>query len=101
MSPEIINDPQTTSRGEADYWALGVIIYLIYTKKLPFAGDTPYDVFDNILEYNVDWVALESSKIDKDLLEITRKLLTYDQKKRIEEIKTIRLSPYFKGKINY
>jgi len=98
MSPEIIrNDSESPAKGEADFWALGVIIYLIYAKKLPFIGETAFEIFDKIMEYNIDWETLENSKINRDLLDITKKLLIYDQDDRIEEIKHIKESPYFDG----
>lgn len=99
MSPEIIrNNPESPTKGEADFWALGVIIYLIYTKKLPFEADTPFEIFDKILDRCIDWSLLENSEINPHLLELTKKLLIYDQKERIEEIKKIKSSPYFEGK---
>jgi len=102
MSPEIIkNDKNCPAKGEADFWALGVILYLIYTKKLPFDASKPFDIFDKIIDNNIDWEALENTKINVHLLEITKKLLIYDQKERIEEIKKIKQSPYFDGNYNY
>lgn len=32
-----------------DYWALGVIAYRMMTGKLPFNGDTPFDIESQIL----------------------------------------------------
>ncbi len=100
MSPEVImGDPNFPAKGEADFWALGVIIYLIYTKKLPFDALNPYDIFDSIISYNIDWEPLEKSKINLHLLDITKKLLIYDQQERIEEIKKIKQSPFFNSKL--
>jgi len=97
MSPEIIKGD--IDQGASDYWALGIIIYYIYAKKLPFESDEAFEIFDNIVDYKIDWEILKNSNIDKDLLQIVQGLLTYNQDKRLLEIKKLRHSNYFKGKI--
>lgn len=36
MSPEVINGQKNGYSFEADWWAFGVLLYQLYTKKLPF-----------------------------------------------------------------
>jgi len=79
MSPEIIRGDENV-KGEADYWALGVILYFIFTKKCPFDSkiNFPYGIFDNILEYNIDWKLLEGKVSNPNLLKIIKGLLVYE-----------------------
>ena len=98
MSPEIIRGDNGV-KGEADYWALGVILYLVYTKKCPFDSSTVHGIFDNVIEYNINWNLLESNKLDPNLLKIIKGLLEYDPKSRICSLSQIKASAFFDGNI--
>jgi len=47
MSPEQVNGK---SERRSDIWALGVVIYQMYTGRLPFFGSTEMELMKNILE---------------------------------------------------
>ena len=96
MSPEIIRGDENV-KGESDYWALGVILYLAYTKRCPFDGDNAFAIFDNVLEYKIDWNLLEAKKINPNLLEFIKGLLAFDIQDRICSIKKVKMSPLFQG----
>ena len=46
MSPEQVNGK---SERRSDIWALGVVIYQLYTGSLPFSGNTEMELMQNIL----------------------------------------------------
>ena len=46
MSPEQVNGK---SERRSDIWALGVVIYQLYTGRLPFLGNTEMELMQNIL----------------------------------------------------
>jgi len=46
MSPEQVNGE---SERRSDIWALGVVLYQIYTGSLPFTGNTEMELMNNIL----------------------------------------------------
>ncbi len=46
MSPEQVNGE---SERRSDIWALGVVLYEIYTGRLPFSGNTELELMNNIL----------------------------------------------------
>jgi serine/threonine protein kinase len=95
MSPEIFNN--ISCKGEADFWALGVIIYQIYARKLPFTGHDAEEIKRKIDNEIIDWEPVEKSNINPNLFCILKKLLIFDQEKRIDEIKTIKKNPFFDG----
>jgi len=95
ISPEIINMRPT--HGEEDFWALGVIIFYIYTKKLPFYSENVEDIFDNIVNNNIDWDSLEKTNINSNLLLLVKGLLNEDFDERIKNLDDIKENAFFKG----
>ncbi|KAF9108368.1 hypothetical protein BGX27_008359 [Mortierella sp. AM989] len=80
-----------------DWWALGVICYEFLFGIPPFHGETPEQVFENILNGDIDWQEseLEISPEARDFME---RLLCYDPETRLgakgaDEVKS---HPFFK-----
>ena len=100
MSPEIIRgDPEN---GEGDYWSLGVVLYIIFTRSHPFdsysgGGNTAENILDNIILNHINWEKLEKTNITSDLFDLVQKFLTYEQKERLCDLKKIKQHCYFKG----
>ncbi|KAG0229331.1 hypothetical protein BGW41_003065 [Actinomortierella wolfii] len=81
-----------------DWWALGVICYEFIYGYPPFHGDTPEQVFENILSRDIDWHEneLEVSPEARDLMDrlmdpVVERRLGYNG---AEEVKN---HPFFKG----
>lgn len=69
VAPEVLNDSEVGP--EADLWALGCIIYQMYTGHSPFKDKTEYLVFRKILEGNMSIpkeLPLEAANLIKSLL---------------------------------
>jgi len=78
---------------EADFWALGVIIFRLLYGSVPFAGETEYLTFEKIL--NLDFEFPETAlSAEKDLIS---KLLTIDPQKRLTDVQTIKNHEFFKS----
>ena len=69
ISPEVIRNEEATFA--SDLWALGIIIYLLFTGKTPFDGTTEFQTFENILsgKYTIpDYVPNEAKELIEKLL---------------------------------
>ncbi|KAK8849244.1 Microtubule-associated serine/threonine-protein kinase 2, partial [Tritrichomonas musculus] len=97
IAPEIIL--QQSHSFTADYWSLGCIIYELLTGIPPFHGDTPEITFANILKGVYDESALLSDDVSEEAVDLIRRLLTRDPKKRLgwQSIDEIKEHPWFKN----
>ena len=80
MAPEILESLPYTNK--CDLWSLGIIIYQLYTKRLPYEGNVDKQILKNIdtLGQKVLDKIDDKDKLLKDLLS---KLLVKDPEKRI------------------
>lgn len=53
LAPEMIQSQESTC--SSDLWALGCIIFKMYTGKVPFPGMSETQVFPQILGRKIDW----------------------------------------------
>ena len=104
MAPELFTDEFPES-GAIDYWAVGVVLYELYSFKVPFEGDSQDKIKDNIVNMNINWEYLETDDIKKKYknvnngIDLIKKFLVknpYERwgDKNLEDIKT---HPFFKG----
>ena len=76
MAPEILEGKQYDNK--CDLWSLGVIIYQLYTKKLPYTGVLDNEILSKINELGQS--VLENIN-DERLKDLLSKLLVKDPKK--------------------
>ena len=50
MSPELVSRRGEYSGKAADIWAVGVVVYAIFTGTLPFCGKDEKQLFKKIIE---------------------------------------------------
>lgn len=81
LAPEII---QSKGHGKAvDWWALGILIYEMLVGYPPFFDETPFRIYEKILEGRVQFPKWIDSRA-KDLI---KGLLTLDPTKRVGNLK--------------
>lgn len=80
MAPEIMQNKHYTNK--ADLWSVGIIIYQLLFKSLPFRARNEHDLLNNILN-NSGIVIPENYNISEDLFKLIKSLLQVDPNKRI------------------
>eukprot|EP00934_Nitzschia_sp_Nitz4_P006592 Nitzschia sp. Nitz4//scaffold17_size182527//140552//141886//NITZ4_001876-RA/size182527-exonerate_protein2genome-gene-0.73-mRNA-1//-1//CDS//3329539406//6582//frame0 len=78
-SPEMCEGSQAFSGYAADMWAAGVCLFIFVTGRLPFYSEVPTDLFDLIMEDNIDYEPLGLSNA---LLDLLKNCLEKDPDKR-------------------
>lgn len=83
MAPEVV-------RGEdanylLDFWALGIIGFEFMTGNLPFNDESPFLIFKNILNNEIQWPedGEEDGQLNPDAKDFLQKLLVKDPKARL------------------
>jgi serine/threonine-protein kinase ULK/ATG1 len=79
QAPEILNGENYDSK--SDLWSLGVIIYQLYFKKLPYIGNTATALY-NIIKNDKNQIFIKKTG-NTNLDDLIRKLLKFDPKERI------------------
>ena len=64
MAPELFTD-KFPHGGGIDYWAIGVLIFDLYSYSLPFEAKTQEETRKNIIDLNIDWDKLINDDIKK------------------------------------
>lgn len=104
LAPETINGLGQDEM--SDWWSLGCILFEFIFGYPPFHGDTPENVFENILARKIDWPSEEDPTVSDEAKDLMTKLMTIDPKQRlganIGEIlpsggEEIRRHPWFDG----
>ena len=100
LAPEIISEQKGSF--VSDWWAVGVIMFEMIVGSPPFNGNTPEEIFENILNnkrcMELD-IGYNDSQISPTAASLINSLLTIDPEKRLgkngaEEIKE---HPFFQG----
>ena len=76
-APEILNGDDYNEK--CDLWSLGVIIYVLYFKDYPFAGDTDIQIYNNICNFKGNFKKTSDSILD----DLIKKLLNKNIRERL------------------
>ena len=64
MAPELFTDKYSHGSG-IDYWAIGVLIFDLYSFSLPFEAKTQEETRNNIIKLKIDWSKLINENVKK------------------------------------
>ena len=79
LAPEMISDCEATLA--TDLWALGCIIFKMYTGKSPFPGMSEQTCFPNILARRIDWP--KGMECDTQFIDLVDALLQLKPENRL------------------
>ena len=97
MAPELFTDKYPEGGG-IDYWAIGVLIFDLFSFALPFEGKTQEETRENIIGVKINWNKLINDNVKKiygnidSAIDLIKKFLKEDPNERwgdknLEEIK--------------
>jgi serine/threonine-protein kinase len=87
MSPEQARGHALDPR--SDLFSLGVVMYEMATRRIPFRGTTSEEVFVQLLEHDPDPVRDWNESIPRELERVILKLLAKDRRERFENAKQL------------
>ena len=75
---------------ECDVWSCGIILYILLVGYPPFDGKNTNEIFDNILEGELNLETKDWAKISNDAKDLIKKLLEKNPKKRISPFEAMK-----------
>jgi len=105
MAPELFTDEYPIGKS-IDYWAIGIVIYELFTFKVPFEAETQEKTRQNIIDYNVNWEPMYSEEVTKNYknyidcgVDLIKKFIFFNPKQRWGDhnFNEIQNHEFFKG----
>ena len=104
MAPELFTD-EYPEGPNIDYWSVGVVLYELYSFKVPFEAETQEETRKNIIDMKINWDNLLNDEIKKQYknidegIDLIKKFLVRNPGERWGDnnLNEIKNHPFFKG----
>ena len=104
MAPELFTEKYPKG-SEIDYWAIGVLIFDLFSFSLPFEATTQEELRNNIINVKIDWSKLINEDVEKvygninSAVDLIKKFLKENPKDRWgdKNLKEIKRHKFFEG----
>ena len=104
MAPELFTD-EYPEGPNIDYWSVGVVLYELYSFKVPFEAETQEETRKNIIDMKINWDNLINDDIKKQYknidngIDLIKKFLVRNPGERWGDnnLNEIKNHPFFKG----
>ena len=104
MAPELFTGKYPQGGG-VDYWAIGVLIFDLFSFSLPFEAPSQEEIRNNIINVKIDWSKLINYEVKKiyvninSAVDLIKKFLKEDPKDRWgdKNLKEIKSHKFFEG----
>lgn len=82
MPPEVLSGENNDADPSIDIWGLGVMMFIMMYKELPFNGESPEEVIKKVIEDDLEFRD-DIRLISPQAKDIITRMLEKDPKKRI------------------
>jgi len=92
VAPEILlaaDDDEAGYGSAIDMWAVGVLLYILLSGRLPFSGDEDEELFKNILEAKIVWKSPQFDNVSADAKDLIMKLIVLDPQERYTALQAL------------
>jgi serine/threonine protein kinase len=105
MSPELFTGDFPVGKS-IDYWAIGIIIFELFTFKVPFEAGNEDETRQNIINYNINWDPMYSEEVEKhykdyidSTVDLIKKFIFFNPNQRWgdNDLEKIKNHDFFKG----
>ena len=104
MAPELFTDKYPQGGG-VDYWAIGVLIFDLFSFSLPFEAKTQEELRNNIINIKIDWNKLINEEVTNvygninSAVDLIKKFLKENPRERWgdKNLKEIKSHKFFEG----
>ena len=105
MAPELFTNQYPVGK-PIDYWAIGIVIFELFTFKIPFEAETQEQTKKNIIDYNINWEPMHSEEVIKNYknyidctIDLIKKFIFFNPEQRWgdKNFKEIQNHEFFKG----
>ena len=105
MAPELFTSDFPVGKS-IDYWAIGIVLFELFTFKVPFEAETQEQTRQNIIDYNINWEPMYSEEVSKNYknyidctVDLIKKFIFFNPEQRWGDnnFKDIQNHEFFKG----